>query len=67
MPDGWPDVHYCEVCCRPAEEHKDDPEGPHGEVLPLCCPGCSCGSYEEAALAAGLEATPPAEPPTESM
>lgn len=36
--------HYCEVCCMASTEH----EAIYGSLLnPPCCPGCSCGSYQE--------------------
>lgn len=39
--------HICEVCCRPSHQHDPEVNGIH-YLAPLCCPGCPCGSYEEA-------------------
>lgn len=43
------EVHICEVCLSPSIEHSQScPCGCATFLSPLCCPGCPCGSYEEA-------------------
>lgn len=42
--------HTCEVCCTDMSQHPQ-PGGELEEVrflIPPCCPGCTCGSFEEA-------------------
>lgn len=43
-------THYCTVCCRPLEAHREACDcGRELSYFPaLCCPGCDCGSWEEA-------------------
>jgi hypothetical protein len=45
-----PTVHWCTACSRPAETHPTacHEDGCAGHWPALCCPGCSCGSYEAA-------------------
>lgn len=39
--------HLCTVCCNRIEVHRGcDCGGEH--CPPLCCPGCDCGSHEDA-------------------
>ena len=45
--------HYCEVCFTSMFDHPErcfgwGDEEPHYHMTPLCCPGCPCGSFEEA-------------------
>lgn len=44
--------HICEVCSQDSAEHPDQcyEPGHIGDVHlpPLCCPGCPCGSFEDA-------------------
>ena len=44
------DQHYCSVCSRSAGQHSEDCPCGCGEsfLMPLCCPGCDCGSFEDA-------------------
>lgn len=43
-------MHYCEVCGRDSTEHScvDLMDDNSTFLLPPCCKGCGCGSFEEA-------------------
>jgi hypothetical protein len=48
--------HICEACFQPVSDHSqrcdcDQCDGEDEDVyflVPPCCPGCPCGSFEEA-------------------
>ena len=44
-------MHLCDVCCASSDAHSQHCDSELCEDWhwpPLCCPGCLCGSYEEA-------------------
>jgi hypothetical protein len=43
--------HICEICFRSSDEHPTECGNGNGcsHWPPLCCEGCSCRSFEEAA------------------
>lgn len=42
-------MHICDQCYQPANEHDEEcPCGCGAFLMPLCCPGCGCRSFEDA-------------------
>lgn len=42
-------VHVCTICGQPSGDHDSDCDVCDcAHFPPLCCPGCDCGSFEDA-------------------